>query len=217
MTVSAGFLIYAALYRLTVLAVGALAIWLGFRLFNKAESKAYDSTGSASAEGGGFKLRLTSILPGTYFALFGTVLIGIMLWRGEPQMLRKEVIETKKQNGSESTYRNEEQYRDPKVSLDAASVSDLDQEWTKLDKPGMISAEAAKPLSNIAKAWKKEGRIGEALAMVRLAYMYGPEIDKAVHLSLLAELLEANGKTQDAADARAELAKLRQKAVGEGE
>jgi hypothetical protein len=34
MTVSAGFLIYAALYRLTVLAVGALSIWLGFRLFS---------------------------------------------------------------------------------------------------------------------------------------------------------------------------------------
>ncbi|MCI5190341.1 MAG: hypothetical protein D3905_11240 [Candidatus Electrothrix sp. AS4_5] len=93
MTVSAGFLIYAALYRLTVLAVGALAIWLGFRLFNKAESKAYDSTGSASAEGGGFKLRLTSILPGTYFALFGTVIISTMLWKGEPQLSEKQLAE----------------------------------------------------------------------------------------------------------------------------
>uniref|UniRef100_UPI004056FF68 hypothetical protein n=1 Tax=Candidatus Electronema sp. TaxID=2698783 RepID=UPI004056FF68 len=69
MTASAGFLIYAALYRLTVLAVGALSIWLGFRLFSNAASKKAD--GAASAEGGGFKLALTSLLPGTYFALFG--------------------------------------------------------------------------------------------------------------------------------------------------
>lgn len=45
---SAGFLIYAALYRLTVLAVGALSIWLGFRLFSTAGSK--KAEGSASAE-----------------------------------------------------------------------------------------------------------------------------------------------------------------------
>jgi hypothetical protein len=64
MTVSAGFLFYVALYRLTVLAVGALSIWLGFRLFNKVGSKTDDSAGSVSAEGNGFKLNLTSILPG---------------------------------------------------------------------------------------------------------------------------------------------------------
>ena len=79
----------------------------------------------------------------------------------------------------------------------------------------MIQAEAAVPLANIARAWKKEGRIGEALAMARLAYLYGPEIDKAAHLSLLAELLAANGITQDAADARAALEKMRQKGDGE--
>ncbi|MCI5209358.1 MAG: hypothetical protein D3910_11320, partial [Candidatus Electrothrix sp. ATG2] len=71
------------------------------------------------------------------------------------------------------------------------------------------------PFVNIAEAWKKEGRLGEALAMARLAYLYGPEIDKAMHLSLLAELLEENGRTQDAADARAALEEMRQKGEGE--
>lgn len=81
----------------------------------------------------------------------------------------------------------------------------------------MISAEAAMPLANIAGVWQEEGRIGEALAMARLAYLYGPEIDKAAHLSQLAELLEANGRTQDAAEARAALEKLLQKDEGAGE
>ncbi len=90
MTASAGFLIYAALYRLTVLAVGALSIWLGFRLFSTAGSKKAD--GSASAEAGGVKLTFTNLLPGTYFALFGTALISVMLWKhGPPQLEQKSV------------------------------------------------------------------------------------------------------------------------------
>jgi hypothetical protein len=116
----------------------------------------------------------------------------------------------------------EKRGRDDNIHLDGSARQErsestvaLDQEWNTLDKPGMISAEAAVPLANIARAWQQEGRIDEALAMARLAYLYGPEIDKAMHLSLLAELLEVNGRTQDAANARAALEKMRQKGEGE--
>ncbi|MCI5132341.1 MAG: hypothetical protein D3904_12685 [Candidatus Electrothrix sp. EH2] len=132
-------------------------------------------------------------------------------------MLRKEVVETRAQNGSESTYRNEELYRIPEVDLNAVPVSDLDQEWKTLETSGMIQAEAAVHLANIARGRKKEGRIGEALAMARLAYLYGPEDDKAVYLTLFADLLEENGEMEKAAEARVALEKLRQKEGGEGE
>lgn len=216
MSSSTEFLLYVTVYRLSVLAIGALSIYLGFRLFNRPAELARSGLGTASAEVESklFTLRMTDFWPGTYFALFGTVLIGIMLWQGPPEMLRKEVIETKAQNGSESRNLKEESYRVPEVNLDAVSVSDLDQEWKTLEKSGAIQADAAVPLANIAREWKNEGRIGEALAMARLAYLYGPEIDKIEHLSLFAELLEVNGNTQEAAGARAELEKLRQKVEG---
>ncbi len=67
MSDSTVFLLYAALYRLTVLAVGALSIWLGFRLFSNASKNNGAADGSASAEGRGFKLAFTNLLPGTYF------------------------------------------------------------------------------------------------------------------------------------------------------
>ncbi len=191
MTVSAGFLIYAALYRLTVLAVGALSIWLGFRLFNNAGS----SAGSASAEGNGFKLALTSILPGTYFALFGTVIIGIMLWKGEPQLdhqHRAEAADGVQLRSEKVLIRHDE------AKLDG--VSGIDQEWKKLDKPGLTLADAADPLSNIARIWQKENRIGEAVAMAKLAALYGSiHEDRVEHLALLAELLRANGDEVEAA------------------
>lgn len=90
MTADVGVLIYLTLYRLTVLLIGALSIWLGFRLFlHSADQQGSENkTSSVDAEAGGFKLTLTNFLPGTYFALFGTVLIGIMLWRSPPQFNR---------------------------------------------------------------------------------------------------------------------------------
>jgi hypothetical protein len=202
MTASAGFLIYAALYRLTVLAVGALAIWLGFRLFNNAGSSADDSAGSVSAEGNGFKLALTSILPGTYFALFGTVIISIMLWRGEPQLDQKNVVES-----GEKGIRVE-QTSSSRVDSNI-NLNGIDQEWKKLDKPGLTLADAADPLSNIARIWQKENRIGEAAALARLAALYGKEEGKAEHLALLAELLRANGDEEEAAKTEQAAAALR--------
>ncbi|XCN71904.1 MAG: hypothetical protein Q3M24_16565 [Candidatus Electrothrix aestuarii] len=220
MSSSTEFLLYVTVYRLSVLAIGALSIYLGFRLFHNAAGSRetpVDSAGTASAEGGSFKLTMTSILPGTYFALFGTVIIGIMLWEGQPEMLRKEVVETKAQNGSESKSLKEESYRDPKVNLDAVPVSALEQEWKTLGKSGAIQADAAVPFVNIARAWQEEGRVGEALAMARLAYLYGPELGKAGYRSLLVELMEAGGKAQDVESSCANLEKLRQKIGGEGE
>jgi hypothetical protein len=203
MTVSAGFLIYAALYRLTVLAVGALAIWLGFRLFNKAGSKAYDCTGSASAEGRSFKLTLTSILPGTYFALFGTVIISVMLWKGEPQLDQKTATETtdKGQLRSASILT-----RDSEANLDG--TTDADRAWDKLNS-NVTLGEAAVPLSTIAKSWQRQNRIGEATALANLAAQYGKDEDRVKHLALLAELLRANGDEEGAAKMEEAAAALR--------
>ncbi|CAK8717870.1 Tetratricopeptide repeat-containing protein [Candidatus Electronema halotolerans] len=192
MTVSAGFLIYVALYRLTVLAVGALSIWLGFRLFNNAGSRADDSVGSASAEGNGFKLALTSILPGTYFALFGTVIISIMLWKGEPpQLSEKQVIE---QPGKATVSSERLMREDCRVNPDGIA-----QEWETLGKSGLTLTEAAGPLHKIACYYWSKNRIGEAVAMAKLAALYGKDEDKADHLALLAELLRANGDEEGAA------------------
>ncbi|MCI5227854.1 MAG: hypothetical protein D3918_14640 [Candidatus Electrothrix sp. AX2] len=201
MTVSAGFLIYAALYRLTVLAAGALAIWLGFRLFNKAESKAYDSTGSASAEGGGFKLRLTSILPGTYFALFGTVIISTMLWKGEPQLSEKQLAE---QPGKTTVSSERLMREDCRINPDG-----IRSEWETLGKPGLTLTEAAGPLHRIACYYWDKNRIGEAIALASLAAQYGRKEDQAEYLDLLAKLLRANGNEEDAVKTEQAAADLR--------
>lgn len=195
------FLIYAALYRLTVLAVGALSIWLGFRLFSNAGSK--KAEGSASAEAGGVKLTFTNLLPGTYFALFGTALISIMLWKhGPPQLNEKNVVELH----GKATVSSEKLMRAAGCQSDLDSV---DPEWKKLSQPGMTLTDAAGPLHKIACFYGKENRIGEAVAMAKLAALYGKEESKAEHLQLLAGLLRANGDEEEAVQAEQTAASLR--------
>ncbi|XCN74949.1 MAG: hypothetical protein Q3M24_09475 [Candidatus Electrothrix aestuarii] len=205
MAVSTGFLIYTTLYRLSILAVGALTIWLGFRLFNKTESKAYDDTGSVSAEGKGFKLALTSILPGTYFALFGTVIISTMLWKGEPpQLSEKQVVE----QPGKATVSSERLMRKPDCRVNLDGMSD---EWETLGRPGLPLTEAAGPLHRIACSYWHKNRIGEAVSMAKLAALYGKEEDKTEHLALLAELLRANGDEEEAAKTERAIEALRRR------
>ncbi|MGR0481859.1 MAG: hypothetical protein ACTFAL_10790 [Candidatus Electronema sp. V4] len=147
MTASAGFLLYAALYRLTVLAVGALAIWLGFRLFSNASKNNGTADGSASAEGGGFKLAFTNLLPGTYFALFGTVIISVMLWKGEPPQLEQKSV-TEKTDKGEVQFRSQLTRQD-EFNLDGPAASE--------EKSGITPTEAAEMMDAIAKLLRKNG------------------------------------------------------------
>jgi tetratricopeptide (TPR) repeat protein len=84
MDLSTSFLIYATLFRLAVIAAGVLIIVLGYRLFLQGLTSR-DET-DASIEGGGFKLTLKNAAPGTSFALFGAVLISVMVIRGSPEL-----------------------------------------------------------------------------------------------------------------------------------
>lgn len=211
------FLLYLVIYRLTVLAIGAFSIYLCFRLFSQSGSgqSCTPDTASTDVEAAGFKVSLTNFWPGTYFALFGTVLIGIMLWQNQPQFNRKELVEHQKENGSGFKTQVEEQYRDSGANLNGESQITLEQEWNKLG-PNVTLSEGSRALSNIARILEREKRTGEAVAMARLAYLYGSDRNRIEHLILFADLLEADGNGQAAAEARAELAEL-QKTDGKGE
>jgi hypothetical protein len=58
--------------RILVVVIGALAIFLGYKLFAIIAT----ADGAAKAEAAGVSIYLTNIGPGVFFALFGAVLIG---------------------------------------------------------------------------------------------------------------------------------------------
>ncbi len=87
----------------------------------------------------------------------------------------------------------------------------------KIGQTGPESVRSSATASNIARIFQRTGRIGEAVATARLAYLYGPENEKVEHLALFSALLEANGDIEMAAEARSELAELRKNVGVQGE
>lgn len=190
MNAYANFLIYAGLYRLAVLAIGALSIYLGFRLFTLSPFRRSNTDGKDVIfifKFKGVELHATNILPGIYFALFGTIIIFIMVWQGPPQFDITGI-------GPNGTL-----YTNARIAMRGGqSGAAIDSEWEKITKSNLILPEAAEPLSNIARIWDQQNRPGEAVAMARLAAKYGADKDKAAYFALFAELLLKNGDQQKA-------------------
>ena len=223
MTISTEFLIYVALYRLTVLTVGALSIYLGFRLFTRTGEDSQGQSGADMEEVKAWKVRfsLTYFWPGSFLVFFGTGLIGVMLWQGAPQLTLEDIREAAVQGTVE--HKDVEAKDNAMLDLGLCTThalppevqERLNREWRNLKRPGLTLEEASVHLGRIARIWQQQGRMGEALAMAQLAYQYGPESSKAANLSLYAELLEANGAMQEAVAAHKELVGLDGK-EGEG-
>lgn len=94
-------------------------------------------------------------MPGTYFALFGTVIISVMLWKGEPQLEQKSVAEIT----DKGQVRSEDKLmRYNESNLDGTAASGQEGE-----KSGITGAEAAELMETIAKLLRKNGNKEEAM------------------------------------------------------
>lgn len=72
-------LVILTLYRIITIVVGLAFAYLGYNLFCRG---IFDKAGDLNAAWGNFKLVIKRGTPGTFFALFGTVLIVFSLWKG---------------------------------------------------------------------------------------------------------------------------------------
>ncbi len=66
-------------YRIITILVGLVVVYLGYKLFLKS---VYAAAGDFTVEWKGLKILLTKGAPGTFFALFGVIIIVVSLWRG---------------------------------------------------------------------------------------------------------------------------------------
>jgi hypothetical protein len=73
-------------YRLGIVASGTLTMWLGYKLFL---AGVFEKAGASMAVGDR-KLRLTNAAPGTFFALFGSSVVGFCVLHPPTFDLRRE-------------------------------------------------------------------------------------------------------------------------------
>ena len=79
-------IIYLMLYRLSIIATGALSIYLGYRLFLSGLFPYAIEGSEFNAEILGNTFTLRNAAPGIFFALFGVIVIVIMILRSPPEV-----------------------------------------------------------------------------------------------------------------------------------
>jgi hypothetical protein len=88
------------LYKVVSLLVGLFFAYMGYRLFM---AGVWGQAGELDAQFGNNKILLKKGAPGTFFALFGTVIIAFTIWRGLDLSTTNTTTELKSNKVSQSS------------------------------------------------------------------------------------------------------------------
>jgi len=199
MSLFSEFVLYAMTFRLAIIAAGIVSIVLGYRLFTIGTQ-----TGGGGPQGTTFdaslvgsKFALTNAAPGTFFALFGVILISVMLAQGNPQLNLKDLSESEQgANATGVTLRGS-----APTKLEDAVQKGLEFDKNKDTANAVASYEEAltlqaTPMNQLAWDYLQQGKAEAALPLARLAVQLCP--DKAPFLDTLAEILLKLGERDEA-------------------
>lgn len=217
MDLASTFIIYLIMFRLAIIAVGAMSMVLGYRLFRRGVWSRARTNNATTVEtkiaNAGFTLK--NAAPGTCFALFGVVIIATMFATGGPEltlktMTRAGLLKSETQDSLTTISQLGLSLRGNKdESLTATTAEGIYYEQHKDTMSAIRAYEAAvamiaTPMNHLAWLYQAQGRLDEALPLSRMAAQLAPE--NAHFLDTLAEILFKRGE-------RAEALQLIRKAV----
>ena len=187
-----GFYIYAAIFRLAIIAAGIVSIVLGYKLFvHDAGSESRTDVGAQSDR---FKIIIRNAAPGTVFAAFGAVIIAVMLSQGNPEIVLNDVhtvikdsqgnpqsevrsqSASAKGNGnsnnerSEAVQRFDQAYNEGVEKQRAGNAEAAITAYNKALSESEVSlGKAAVVFNELAWSYRTQRQIDEALALARIA------------------------------------------------
>lgn len=178
-------IIYLALFRLAIIAVGAISIILGYHLFIKGVFSVEGGEGAGfEASIAGTKFSLKNAAPGTFFALFGIIVISVMLINSP----------------AEVTYRrnkNSDTNGTAQTEIAKAAKTSTAEEWAVRGAEDTENKlQLAAQLNNLAWDYHDSGKLGEAAVYSRFAVYLAP--DNPNFMDTLAEMLFENQQYPDA-------------------
>ncbi len=190
MDLPAEFLIYATLFRLAIIGAGVFAIVLGYKLFVRGVMP--ESRTDSEFQAGEIRLTVKNAAPGTCFALFGAVMVSVMLIQGNPELL----LDRKTSDGSDQriTLRGEDPSPVAAAAMNSTgfrhyvdgildgskNVDAAIDEQAQVLKANTTLADAAEPLSHLAALYLAEGKrvdtelAGKALGLTEVVYQVAP-------------------------------------------
>jgi tetratricopeptide (TPR) repeat protein len=219
MEVDPEFWAYATRFRLAIIIAGVVAFFLGFFLF-RLRIRASDDL---KVNLGNTQLNVNTTAPGTFFAFFGTGIIGLMLYQGNPSFERIspggeairvtkgiEHIEpaagpahTVEMRADRDTSLLKEFLATYQRGLDLRKVGDDKAALAAFSEAlGVKDAtlqQTAGPLREVAEIYLEQGRSAEALPLARIAA--GLEDGNPAYLNTLARVLLDQNKIEEAVEA----------------
>lgn len=203
------YIIYAILYRLSIIAAGFGCVVMGYRLFVMGVMPKDGSEIDANA--GDIRLSIKNAAPGTCFAAFGVFMIVAMVVQGNPGK-KTEDVTTPEGTTRKVSWRSDIQ----DISADMVRGQKLEQE-NRLNEAIIAYAEPLKnselslgvvadPLRAIATVYLKQERLDEAIAYALLAYQVDSK--DAGGLALIARIQFRRGNQADAVNFISQAARI---------
>ena len=221
MSLPSEFLLYATFFRLAIIAAGIVSIVLGYRLFTTGiqadRETSKEVTLDAKIAGQAFTLK--NAAPGTFFALFGVIIISVMLVQGNPELTLKTlsavpgVANSPDSNvltlrgGTPAGVGKFERAVEMGKAYD--SSGDTTKAVASYEEAMMV---VATPMNQLAWDYLQQGKAESALPLSRLAVQLCP--DNADILNTLAEILSKEGQRDEALKWMAKAAALDSKYQG---
>ena len=189
--VQLSFYLYAACFRLGIIAAGIICIYLGYRMFCQGlyTNDDNDKDMEFQASFAGFKFVLKNAAPGIFFAAFGSVIISIMIYSGNPELIMEHQDHVSQEAASENKTQTKTlekssymETRSGKQDNFSSLVAQADQALHKKDYPtGMrILLEtmqiAAEPMNELAWQWcsHRPDYLDRALALCKATMAISP-------------------------------------------
>jgi tetratricopeptide (TPR) repeat protein len=205
-------IVYVALFRLAIIAVGVVGIVLGYRLFCRGVWVGVDTGQGTALEAdiAGSRFTLKNAAPGTCFALFGVVLISIMLAKGPPEVALPD--------GTTADKEREIMIRNNKKNTVESLIEQGNRYWQNQETDKAVGpyreavALVVLPMNNLAWHYQAQRDFEKSLALARMAVMMGPDgEDRAEFLDTLAVILCKTGQRDEAVSRMEEAARLKEK------
>lgn len=171
------FLIYVIVFRLAIIATGATAIVLGYRLFCRGLLATGHEGSSFDVRAAGSRFVLTNAAPGTGLALFGAIIVVVMLLQGSPtltwEMLKKASTTSAGVEAGSGTERitlrgiGGDTLRE--VTLQGRYLEEHGSKAEAIEAYEKAVSMIAEPLNDLAWLYQSDGKTEEAAALSQLA------------------------------------------------
>jgi len=191
-------IVYLIVFRLAIIAAGTISIVLGYKLFVKGVFSGNSGGTGVEAEVGALKMSMKNAAPGSVFAFFGALVIGIMLvqeppgldhengrtkLRGEDPGLAKPAQETNRQGATNG-------------DLEAAVQSLIESADRYPNGINSLARHLARFSNGQAMWFYEQSQLNKALPLADIGVRLAPE--DSDHLDTRAQILFAMQRYEEA-------------------